>query len=457
MTLRIAHPPGYVPERAYVISTLLGEHLGLGAVALEEQRADTEIRLHGSEGRLLLGEGLFGTPESAWLSPGSMPMGPLERLDPTGTRLGLDGLDPLAVPFGTATLRLEPDEISIGLDVLGSAFYFLSRYEEVAAPEHDLHERYPVAASLAGREGLVERPVVDEYTELLRAAIHSLWPRLPVREPRFRILPSHDVDHPLCPSRSAGQVLRRAAGDVARRRDPALAARRAAAFLAARRGRFDRDVCNTFDAIMDESERRGLRSAFYFMAGGEDAHDGTYDLHGPWIQRLLGRIHARGHEIGLHPSYGTFRDPELTRAELRTLVEACERAGVTQERWGGRQHYLRFECPTTWRNWEEAGLDYDSTLGFAEQPGFRSGTCHEHPVFDVRARKELRLRERPLVAMDVSLLQYQGLGHDEARARIRKLKRTCRHFNGDFTILWHNNRLLHRGARRLYRDAIDDD
>jgi hypothetical protein len=155
----------------------------------------------------------------------------------------------------------------------------------------------------------------------------------------------------------------------------------------------------------------------------------------------------------LHGSYASLDDPARLETELQTLRRACAAQGIDQEIRGGRQHYLRWSAPL-WRAYESAGLHYDTSLAFPEQPGFRAGICCEYPVFDLRGRQTLRLRERPLVAMEASLLQYQGLDEDATLERLLELKRTCRRFGGDFTLLWHNNRLESRRARRVYCDVL---
>ena len=167
-------------------------------------------------------------------------------------------------------------------------------------------------------------------------------------------------------------------------------------------------------------------------------------------------MHARGHEIGLHGSYETFRDPARLKGELERLVHACAQERIEQEAWGARQHFLRWENPTTWRAYEEAGLAYDTTLGYSSRPGFRAGSCHEYPVFDLRARRELRLRERPLVVMDTPTLDRLGLDDDGLGALIERLRAECRRAGGDFTVLWHNNWLVTRRQRRLFEAALGD-
>ena len=76
----------------------------------------------------------------------------------------------------------------------------------------------------------------------------------------------------------------------------------------------------------------------------------------------------------------------VKKKEFERLISVAEEEGICQDVWGGRQHYLRWEAPTTWRAWEEAGLDYDSTLTFADHAGFRCGVCFEYPVYDILLR-----------------------------------------------------------------------
>ena len=169
-------------------------------------------------------------------------------------------------------------------------------------------------------------------------------------------------------------------------------------------------------------------------------------------------IDGRGHELGLHTSFNTYRNEVQTEKEAEILRRAMERGGIGQEIAGGRQHYLRWSAPQTFRNWDAAGMVYDSTLGYADRVGFRCGTCWEYGVYDVAARRALGLRERPLVAMECSVIdeRYMGLGAgDEALAVFLGLKDRCRVYGGDFTLLWHNSRLVDDDERRLYCAVLD--
>jgi hypothetical protein len=296
-------------------------------------------------------------------------------------------------------------------------------------------------------------PIVDAYVERLWDALTTAWPRLQRRPRTFEVILSHDVDDPLTTlDHGPRDVVRQLGGDLVRRRDARLAGRRMRSLMGDRGA----DPNNTFDFLMDVSERHGVRSAFYFLAHrDEHPRAGPYLFEDPWVRALIGRIGRRGHEVGIHPSHGTHRDAERTREEVARLLAVAEAEGVHQERWGGRQHFLRWANPDTWRNWEAAGLHYDSTLAYSEAVGFRTGTCHPYRVFDLQARRALDLYERPFQVMDVTLLSSMALSLEAARAAVLDIAAQCRRYDGALGILWHNNTLL-RSARekRWYASLV---
>ena len=208
---------------------------------------------------------------------------------------------------------------------------------------------------------------------------------------------------------------------------------------------------------MDVNEAAATSPVTFFFKAGHSSprFDRRYSLAEPVIERMLARIHGRGHEIGLHPSYATFRDANLLRQEADRLRQAMTRMGIRQVALGGRQHYLRWETPTTAGAYEAAELSYDATLSFADRAGFRCGTCHEFPFFDVQARRSLHLIERPLVVMEGTVIDVMRLGHsDKALELMLRLKETCRRFEGTFTLLWHNSHLGTEQDRHFYTTLL---
>lgn len=462
--LHVRHPPTYFAERRYIYDVLLQDFLGLEYQAEAEARRDVCITVTGSSPRseLILADCLFQTPEVGWLKPASLPGRPLHLWDTREDRVDARLVSRrLPVVYGSrlsggSFCEASRSKATLGLDVFGSAFFALTRYEEVVKQDRDARERFPSAASLAYQEGFLDRPIVNEYLEVLRWALERLWPGLRTRRRVFRMCLSHDLDRPFC-TRGLPLTLKGVINDIIGRRAPAVAGRRILSFARVQSGNLDADICNTFDFIMDLSEKHGLMSTFNFMtdrSGG--AVDANYSMNDPWIRSLMRRMHERGHEVGLHTSYNTFDDPPRVQNEFARLRRIAESESIAQREWGGRQHYLRWNAPVTWQAWESAGLDYDSTLTFADHTGFRCGVCYEYRVFNLQTRTALKLRERPLIAMDASVLSkdYMGQSFEQAAHNLAELKERCRLFDGDFTLLWHNNLLVQEGERELYRDLV---
>lgn len=458
----VEHPPGRLAERGYIYEILLRERLGIDYEMVARDRRDVRITLVGNGKELIVSDVLFGVPAAEWLNESSLPPGPLRWWTLPTSLSGIPGVQP-SVPVlysgdRTGDLYSErQDGARLDLDVFGGAFFMLTRYEELVRADRDIHGRFPASAALAGREGFLERPIADEYCEILWRIMARLWPGLQRRPQSYKLVISHDIDSLLTTLvRSPAAVLRNCAGDLLRRRDPLMVLRRLRSYLEAKRGRFDLDPNNTFDYLMDQSELHGVTSAFYFFAGARtNPLDPAYDVRHPWIRGMLKHINRRGHEIGIHLGYGTYRDIDLTREGVAVLRQVLSEEGVEQDRWGGRQHYLRWENPTTWRNWDDAGLDYDGTLGYADRIGFRCGTCHEFSVFDLKREQQLRLREVPLIVMEGTLLEYMELPRQEALEKAAAMARRCKDFAGCFSLLWHNHSVVGKHDKRYYESALE--
>jgi hypothetical protein len=204
------------------------------------------------------------------------------------------------------------------------------------------------------------------------------------------------------------------------------------------------------------SEQHGLRSSFYFLAEhAVTRRTPPHDVLGhPWVRALVGHVHRRGHEVGLHAGFGTYRDPARTRAELVALQAVAEEQGVQQDVWGGRQHYLQWVNPVTWRNWDAAGLAYDCTLAYADAVGFRTGTGREFPAFDLLERRTLTLRERPFQIMDVTLFGYMGLAPEASWEAVLAITRECRRYRSTLGLLWHNDAVMLTDPEKRWYAAL---
>lgn len=350
---------------------------------------------------------------------------------------------------------------TIHYDILGLTYWMLTRKEEIGRTDLDNHQRFPATASHAYLHNYLERPIVDEWLNILGQVMQRVWPDLILKQHRYKMKVSHDVDAPArYVFQSLPKLIRTIGGDIFLRRNLGSAVKAPWIWFNSREQIHSTDPGNTFDWLMNQSEKNNMKSAFYFICGRTDpGKDALYDPEMPQIRKLIRDIHQRGHEIGLHPSYNTYKNPEGIAREAARLRRVCEEEGINQAEWGGRMHFLRWDHSVTLKAWADAKMTYDSTLSYADRPGFRCGTCFEYPAFDVINDKILPLRIRPLVAMDCTVIaeRYLGLGSTEgAYTKFNELKQNCKKVGGVFTLLWHNSFFSTSKEFDIYRRLVSE-
>ncbi len=354
-------------------------------------------------------------------------------------------------------LEIEETKLTIGFDLFGLIYWMLSRSEEVNPPNDilDVHKRFPAFASHAFKNGYLKRPIIDEWLIIFAQVLQKVWPEIKLKTNEYRLKISHDVDSPACYSMIDNtSLIKRIISRALKRKNISSIVKGPLINIFYKDKLHPKDPFNTFDWIMDISESLNLKSSFNFICGRTNPRfDSYYDIEYDSIKQLILKLNSRGHEIGCHPSYETFNNPQKLDYEARRFIKILPELNILQESWGGRMHFLKWEWPNTAYALSSSGFHYDSTLGFADQAGFRCGTCFEYQLFDPIKKIKLNLVERPLVAMECSVLfdKYQGKSDTkEAFDVFKELKDNCRSVHGTFTLLWHNSQLDQTWKKDLY-------
>jgi peptidoglycan/xylan/chitin deacetylase (PgdA/CDA1 family) len=371
---------------------------------------------------------LFG---NQYLRKGSLPAEPLRRFEDIPILYLADGEPPYA--------HLDETGLTTNIDLIASSFFLLAQYEEYVCEERDPHGRLPARAILAYREGFMRIPIVNEYVELLRRWLSQVG--VEIRSPR---LPSghshilnvtHDVDRIALFSRGH-RAIRAIAHSALLQRSPRRAIQTLRDFTATRQRRMV-DPFSRFGDILALERTYGATSTFFFMAGGASRkYDNRYSL--DEVRDLVAEVQQASCEVGLHGSYLSHTDVERLRAEKASLQEVV---GALVH--GNRQHYLRWKLPESLRVVEGAGFRYDTTVGFVDDVGFRSGVCCPYQPFDIVARRALAWREVPLAIMENSLFGKLRVSAAEALQLTQgMIDVVCRH-GGVLTLLWHTHMFYH--------------
>jgi len=150
-------------------------------------------------------------------------------------------------------------------------------------------------------------------------------------------------------------------------------------------------------------------------------------------------LRREGCELGVH-GLDAWHSVEKGRAELARIAQVTGESAV-----GIRIHWLLHNSNSA-SVLEESGYAYDSTAGYNETIGYRSGTTQ---VFRPLAAKTLL--ELPLHIQDGALFYPQrlDLSEPEAEKRCKELIEKAGQFGGVLTVLWHDRS---HGPERFWGD-----
>jgi hypothetical protein len=339
-------------------------------------------------------------------------------------RYALDPLlDALGLPFdeGAPATAEELDETFGLLTLASESDASLDAHGRPLPPQHPPGPRIAELASALGERLGVERR------------------GYPGGE-RFLVALTHDVD--LLGAGGGRTAARKLAGGIVHRSRRHL--REGTAFgLDALRGR---DPAYPLGAMLDAEAGRG--STCFFLTRQDDPHDGYPERYRPALAVALERTKTAGREIALHASYRARERPGRVAEEAETLPGAQ----------GLRHHYLRSAPERLAAELREAGLRYDSSIGWPSLPGLRAGTPYPYRLWDPE-RREPGGWELPLAVMDATLAEerYLGLSAEAAvGAGIAALEPVAEH-GGAVALLWHppmHHPRLSNGYDRLYRRLL---
>lgn len=425
--LEIRVPKTFKKERTYIIDILLKEYLGLHIEIVFHEANDYIINLP-NKNSLTIRDHFFSNkfPNDNYLDIQNLPQKVLRTINPFIVE------EDIPVIYGSEEFYSNTNMIICGIDIFASSFFMLTRWEEHVNKERDTHNRFPATASIAYKNNFLDRPVVNEYVEMIWGMLKHLGLTQERKKRVFQFINTHDVDH-LRRWNNSYQVLKTVGGDFLKRRDILLAKNRINEYIKIKTGKLT-DPYDTFDWLMDQSELKNIQSRFYFMSGGLTKFDNHYQIDEERSLKIINVIKERGHVIGFHPSYNSYKNPEQWKIE-KTMLEKTIDMKISE----GRQHYLRFQAPYTWQIWEDNGMVKDLTLSYADKEGFRCGTCYEYPVFNFLTRMKLNLIESPLIVMEGSFFTYQNLSLENMNVKIKNLIKKVKKYNGQFVFLWHNS------------------
>lgn len=335
----------------------------------------------------------------------------------------------------------------ISFDLLAGAFYLVSRYEEYLPHKPDKHGRFRFTDSMAYKNGFLEIPIIDIWAHQLENVIKEKFGISHSKHRSFTSQITFDLDSAFA-FKGKG-IIRNALGF----------AKSALTFdfkKAITRFRVlankEEDPFNIYDNLF-ATLPAGEATKWFIHVGRWSKYDKQVKTGNPLFLNLVNKLSTR-YPIGIHPSYKTFLSDTVFRQELSKLVDILGQA-VTASRF----HYLRQSIPYSYYPLIRAGITQEYSMGYADKPGFRAGTCTPYPFFDLFDNTTKNLKIFPFAIMDKSLLNIFRHNPLQALELVKRLVQTVRKVNGNFISVWHIDYLteIHTGIslKELLKKTIE--
>jgi len=341
---------------------------------------------------------------------------------------------------GRVVVSIDDGRVHSSADPLAMAAHLLGQEEERRhLDRRDHHGR--LSAAMSQLPGLLwERPWLDIWARFLAVTLSQGSPSTIVdRHPggaSWAVALTHDVDS--LGERSLGRAMRLFAAGALKLSGKRIKAGGGMLKMLLKPDRHDcLSLCQQADAP--------AKGSYYFHAGKRGHLDPDYQLRSH--RKALKLLAENGQELGLHYGFETRGDAARIKEELDELTRL-----TGQNSFGGRAHYLHLSDATDLASVAEAGLRYDSTLGFPDEPGFRlsSGGPLRLPGSG--------LWQLPLVVMDGTLFDSDDgtVDVEAAWERTQALLDAARQAGSAITLLWHQRVFgsAYPGWGEVYRRAL---
>lgn len=320
-------------------------------------------------------------------------------------------------------------EGDFGFDLFAAIFYLITRYEEYLPHQKDMYGRYAHENSIAFKENFLHLPLINIWLEDFKKLLLERDSTLAFKDSKFFFLPTYDIDIAWSFrnkgfKRNFGGILKLLLGWKFRKmihRIRVIRGRRQDPF----------DSYEWMDRLHQQFKLQPIY--FFLVAKGRGKYDRNIDATNAEYQQLVQSI-ASKYSIGLHPSWSSGDTPSLLTKEKSTLEQITNQTIISS-----RQHFIRFELPSTYRKLLALGITNDHSMGYGTINGFRASITTSYYWYDLKHEEKTQLLIHPFCFMDANAYYEEKLSPDAAFEELMQYYNAVKSVNGTMITLWHNN------------------
>ena len=336
---------------------------------------------------------------------------------------------------------------ALPFDPFAASFYLVSRYEEYLPYRKDEYGRFSTSESIAFQKDFLHKPMVNIWAYKIGEILKQRFNSFNFTGRKYKFLPTIDIDAAWAYKQKG--VFRTMGGylNELSRLDFKEIAFRTKVLLGTEKDPFD-----TYEFQLQVQKKYNIQHIYFILFAEYGFNDKNTPIQSMAFRKLIKSL-ADYAEVGIHPSYNSNLYTKKLKQEINKLSKVLNRE-ITKS----RQHFLKLQFPTTYRNLINLDITDDYSMGFAAKPGFRAGICSSFNFYDLDLDTETNLRVHPFTFMEGTLRDYMEVEADEAMDIIKPLIDEVKAVNGTFISLWHNESLSNDkrwvGWHTVYEEMI---
>lgn len=313
----------------------------------------------------------------------------------------------------------------IPFDIFSAAFYMLSRYEEYLPHVKDANGRYPVKESLAFRKKFLELPVVDLWAYKLKRILKKRFP-----EKRFAHRKSSKKNilavAEVYKYRKKG-LMRHVGGGI---RDLSQMQMKAVFERVQTLLYLQKDPYDIYDALLKFSKQHGIEWEFMFQLSDYSIKNKNVGYNKEGYHTLIKSMGDYG-RIGLLLGYDALFDFATLKKEKKRWEGV-----VNRDLDRALSSTYGLNLPQLYNNYDTLEIGEDYSMSFAEQIGFRAGTCTSFLYYDLNLERISPLEIHPVACNSASFKNYTFF---ETKKILGRLKKAVENVDGELVMLCANS------------------
>lgn len=313
-------------------------------------------------------------------------------------------------------------------DILGAAFWLLSRYEEYLPYKGDALNRFHYKNSLAWQSGFLNRPLVNDWMNCLIQKLKAIYPDLNYDTPEYSY--THTIDIDTAFKYKYKGFVRTMSGtlkDISRQNFKSLKHRLNVVF-----GRTP-DPFDVYAYLHEIHSQIKTDVIFFFLLGDYGLNDKNHSSVNTYFQTLIKHL-SDYYKTGIHPSFKSNSNISQLKIECQRLAQINHLPVRIS-----RQHYSMLRFPATYQSLTEAGIEHDYSMGYNESVGFRASYCYPYKWYNLEEEQVSALTIHPFAFNETAFAFSKTDEANSLLETITALYQSVKSHGGELIGVFHND------------------